>query len=229
MAWLQMGCCISDFQAWNRAMIRRCEPVVASGDLPLELASAFANCPLVGWDIETSGLDWRGDRIGTCQIFAEELGAVVVSLSDETPVRLTGLLEDARVVKVFHHAPFDLRFMAYAWGAQPASIRCTKVASKLLNPQAPNEVHSLQNLAGRFLGVRLSKGPVRTSNWSAATLSAEQIDYAANDVIHLPSLLNALEHSLQEDGLDELYEQCCAFLPARVALELGGYPDVFAY
>ena len=126
--------------------------------------------PLVGWDIETSGLDWRSDRIGTCQIFAEELGAVVVSLAGETPVRLAGLLENAHVVKVFHHAPFDLRFMVHAWGARPASIRCTKVASKLLDPQAPNEVHSLQNLAERFLDVRLSKGPVRTSDWSAATL-----------------------------------------------------------
>jgi ribonuclease D len=60
-------------------------------------------------------------------------------------------------------------------------------------------------------------------------LSAEQIEYAANDVVHLPPLLNALEHSLQREGLDDLYEQCCAFLPARVSLELGGYPDVFAY
>ena len=229
MARLQMGCCTSDFQARNPTMIQRGEPAVASGDLPLELAAAFANCPLVSWDIETSGLDWRSDRIGTCQIFAEELGAVVISLTEETPVRLASLLGNVNVVKVFHHAPFDLRFMAYAWGARPASIRCTKVASKLLDPQAPNDVHSLQNLAGRFLEVRLSKGPVRTSNWSAATLSAEQIDYAVNDVIHLPSLLSVLEHALQGRGLDDLYQQCCAFLPARVALEIGGYPDVFAY
>ena len=210
-------------------MIRRGEPVVASGDLPLELANAFASCALLGWDIETSGLDWRSDRIGTCQVFAAEIGAAVVSLSGDTPVRLAGLLENPRVVKVFHHAPFDLRFMVHAWGARPASIRCTKVASKLLDPQAPNEVHSLQALAERFLDVRLSKGPVRTSDWSVATLSAEQIDYAVKDVIHLPSLLGALEQALQGKGLDDLYDQCCAFLPARVTLELGGYPDVFAY
>jgi len=132
-------------------------------------------------------------------------------------------------VKVFHHAPFDLRFMVHAWGARPVSIRCTKVASKLLDPQAPNEAHSLRNLVERFLGVLLSKGPVRTSDWSVDTLSAEQIKYAVNDVIHLPSLLGALEHALQGKGLDDLYDQCCAFLPVRVALELGGYPDVFAY
>lgn len=197
MVRLQMGCCTSDLQARGPTMIRRGGPVVASGDLPLEFANAFANCPLIGWDIETSGLDWRRDRIGTCQIFAEELGAAVVSLTDETPVRLTSLLENAHVVKVFHHAPFDLRFMVHGWGARPVSIRCTKVASKLLDPQAPNEVHSLQNLVERFLDVRLSKGSVRTSDWSVNTLSAEQIEYAVNDVSHLPSLLGALERALQ--------------------------------
>jgi len=210
-------------------MIRRCEPVVVHGDLPPELARAFASCSLIGWDVETSGLDWRTDRIGTCQIFAEDVGTAVVSLSGETPARLADLLENAHVVKVFHHAPFDLRFMVHAWEARPTSVRCTKVASKLLDPQAPNEVHSLQNLAARFLGVRLSKGSVRTSDWSVDSLSAEQIEYAAGDVIHLPSLLGALESVLQRERLNDLYEHCCAFLPTRVSLELGGYPDVFAY
>ena len=87
-------------------------------------------------------------------------------------------------MKVFHHAPFDLRFMNHASGYRAASVRCTKVASKLLDPQAPNQMHSLQTLAARYLGVHLAKGAVRTSDWSAA-LSAEQVAYAADDVIHL--------------------------------------------
>ena len=86
-------------------MIRRGGPVVASGDLPLELANAFASCALLGWDIETSGLDWRSDRIGTCQVFAAEIGAAVVSLSGDTPVRLAGLLENPRVEKVIPPRP----------------------------------------------------------------------------------------------------------------------------
>ncbi len=205
------------------------KPLLANGDLPLELACAFASCALISWDIETSGLDWRRDRIGTCQIFAEEVGAAVVSVPGQTPARLTSLLENAQVVKVFHHAPFDLRFMVHQWGVRPVSIRCTKVASKLLDPQAPNEAHSLLNLAERFLGVRLGKGPVRTSDWSAGTLSQEQVEYAVNDVIHLPALLSVLRRALEERGIADLYDCCCGFLPTTVELELGGYPDVFAY
>ena len=199
------------------------------GDLPEALAGAFARSGLVAWDIETSGLDWRTDRIGTCQLFAEGIGPVVVSVRDSKPARMLALLEDHAVEKVFHHAPFDLRFMVQAWGVRPSSVRCTKVASKLLDPRAPNEIHSLQSLALRYLGVSLTKGQVRTSDWTSPELSSDQLAYAAGDVLHLPTLLAAMSEALRAMGQADLYDACCSFLPARVMLELGDYPDVFAY
>jgi len=183
----------------------------------------------VAWDVETTGLDWHHDRLATCQLFAEGVGVIVISLSDPRPTRLAALLENPSVEKVFHHAPFDLRFMAHGWGAHPASIRCTKVASKLLEPWAPNEAHSLQQLVFRHLGIHLEKGPVRISDWSADELTSAQLEYAAGDVLHLFALLDVLTRALQSAGLTLLYDGCCAFLPARASLEIGGYPDVFAY
>lgn len=203
--------------------------VVVRGDLPATMVDGFARAPLIAWDAETSGLDWRRDRLATCQLFSEDVGVVVVSLGARPPVRLKALLEDPGVEKVFHHAPFDLRFMVNAWAAQPTSIRCTKVASKLLSPDAPNDVHSLQHLCLRYLGVKLEKGAVRTSDWLADELTAEQLDYATRDVLYLPALLDVLESELARADLLPLYNACCSFLPARVSLELGGYPDVFAY
>ena len=202
---------------------------VIQGDLGEELAAAYAACPRVAWDVETSGLDWRHDRLGTCQLFAPDVGVAVVIVGVDKPVRLMALLGNPGVEKVFHHAPFDLRFMVHAWGSRPAAIRCTKVASKLLEPQAPNDAHSLQQLVSRYLGVSLTKGEVRTSDWSAPRLSAAQLEYAADDVLYLLALLDALQRQLEGAGLAELYDACCAFLPARVILELGDYPDVFAY
>ena len=202
---------------------------VMRGDLPGDLADAFARSSRIAWDIETTGLDWRQERIGTCQLFSETVGVAVIGIGQDRPAGLAALLEDSSVEKVFHHAPFDLRFMASAWRVSPAAIRCTKVASKILNPEAPNETHSLQRLVGRYLGVKLPKGAVRVSDWSAADLTDEQIRYAANDVVHLPRLLDAMEQALRVSGREDLYAACCAFLPARVTLELGGYPDVFSY
>src|ERR1700761_1648462 len=124
---------------------------VEQGDLPADLAPAFGEVDRIAWDVETTGLDWRQERLATCQLFAEGVGVVMVRTADGYPRRLAALLEDPAVEKVFHHAPFDLRFMVHAWGIQPASIRCTKVASKLLTPDAPNETHSLQQLVARNL------------------------------------------------------------------------------
>jgi len=201
----------------------------ASGDLPDQLAEAFASAGRLGWDVETTGLDWTRDQLGTCQLFGDGIGVAVISIDDRRPTRLIALLEDSGIEKIFHHAPFDLRFMVHAWGVRPASIRCTKVASKLLEPDTPNDAHSLQQLVSGHLGVTMGKGPVRTSNWAATQLTAEQLQYAAGDVLYLPGLLDALQLRLHAAGLVELYDACCAFLPGRVALELGGYPDVFAY
>jgi ribonuclease D len=202
---------------------------VSLGDLSLELAYAFSEAPRVAWDVETTGLDWRRDRLGTCQLSAEGVGVAIVRVDGQRPGRLAALLEKPDVEKVFHHAPFDLRFMVRAWNVWPMAVRCTKVASKLLEPKAPNEAHSLQQLVRRHLGVTLEKGAVRTSDWSSAHLTPEQLDYAASDVLHLLPLLDTLQDALKAKGLTRLYDDCCAFLPARAALEIGGYPDVFAY
>jgi len=218
---LVVGCCLrADLVQGGDAVSAHGPVRVARADLPAEMRAAFASTPLVAWDVETTGLDWRRERLATCQLFAEGIGVVVISLDGAKPDGLSALLEDPAVEKVFHHAPFDLRFMIHEWKVRPASIRCTKVASKLLEPGAPSQAHTLQQLAARYLGISLAKGPVRTP---------EQVDYAANDVLHLPALLYALTGPLHKAGLTRLYDDCCAFLPARAILELGGYPDVFAY
>ena len=224
------GCCTGDAGDRATAVNGRGRLSVVRGDLPADLVRAYSRSPLVAWDIETSGLDWRQSRIGTCQLFAEGVGAAIVSVeAGAAPKRLIALLEDAAVAKAFHHAPFDLRFMVHEWRARPASVRCTKVASKLLDPGAPNEMHSLQRLVSRYVGVELDKGPVRTSDWTTLALTPKQIDYAAADVVHLPALLRALQARTARAGLTWLYDRCCEFLPARAELEVGEYRDVFAY
>ncbi|MGH3282358.1 MAG: hypothetical protein ACRDNW_24930 [Trebonia sp.] len=197
--------------------------------MPAGLARAFGQAKRIAWDVETTGLDWRRDHLATCQLFAEGVGVVVVQVAGGHPARLAALLEDPAAEKVFHHAPFDLRFLVHAWNVRPTSIRCTKVAAKLLAPDAPNESHSLQRLVADRLGVNLTKGAVRTSDWTADSLTAEQLAYAAGDVLYLLTLLDVLLAELERAGLTRLYDDCCAFLPARARLELGGYPDVFAY
>lgn len=199
------------------------------GDLSQELADRFSAVPLVAWDTETSGLDWHIESLALCQLYAPEIGTVLVQLREERPERLMGLLMAPGLTKVFHHAPFDLTFMRFAWGVRAENVRCTKVASKLLQPQASPREHSLQRLVETRLGLTLSKGSVRTSNWAAEDLSDEQVRYASADVEHLLALYRVLSAEIDHARIRELYDATCHFLPYAAELEVQQIPDPFRY
>jgi ribonuclease D len=198
-------------------------------DLDNACAEPFHAARQIAWDIETSSLDPRKGRIGTVQLHAPGVGNVVVQVDNEAvPRNLVALLEDAEVQKVFHHAMFDLRFMVAHWSARPSNLACTKIASKILNRDASNDVHTLQSLVADYLGVQIDKAQ-RFTNWLSQELTAAQVEYAIGDVIYLLPLLTELEDRLRRHDLYEIYESCVDFLPTRVALDLGGWPDLFVH
>jgi ribonuclease D len=86
----------------------------------------------------------------------------------------------------------------------------------------------LKDLCKELLGVELSKQQ-QTSDWGAVALSAEQLAYAASDVLHLHALWARLEALLTREARLDLADACFAFLPARARLDLLGYedPDIF--
>lgn len=196
---------------------------ITEGDLQLIRGARAA-----AWDIETSGLDWSSDRIGTCQLHVPEVSTFMVQMDGQVPDRLASVLGDPDVLKVFHHAMFDLRFMATQWKVSPANIACTKIASKLLDPHANTADHSLKGLLSRRLGVTIEKDQ-RLSDWLADSLSPEQVRYATGDVIYLLALYRELRFSLRGVGLSDLYDRCLSHLSTRVELETGRFGDVYTY
>jgi ribonuclease D len=190
------------------------------GDLPVGFSAAGA----VAVDIETSGLDWSRDRIATVQILNAGTTTLVV-VGPRRPDRLVALIDAPDVAKIFHHAMFDLRFLSHAWGARPRHILCTKVLSKILDPDAPT--HSLGPLVQRHLGVHLEKG-LAVSDWFGP-LSDAQVRYAVEDVVHLPALYQTLRDKLQRAGRWELSQAALAFLPTQVELDLLGVVELFRH
>jgi ribonuclease D len=196
------------------------------GDLDKRAFGRALETDVLAWDIETTGLDWRTERIGTVQIQVDDV-TYVVRANGRTPSRLKALMEDEAILKILHHAMFDLRFLAHHWDITSAKVACTKIASKLVDPDVPCQNHSLAPLVDRYLGVKLDKGPQR-SDW-VGELSSAQLQYAANDVRYLGGLYEALDAQLRHKGLRELRDRCYAHLRTQVELEVGGFPDVFAY
>ncbi len=191
--------------------------------------------PVVAIDTETMGLRPHRDRLCLVQLSAGDRNAHLVQLA---PPSLGGrgfdcpnlkrLLADPATVKLFHFARFDVAVLRYALGVTVAPVRCTKIASKLV--RTFTDRHGLKDLCRDLLGVEISKQQ-QSSDWGAPVLGAEQMAYAASDVLYLHDLWVKLEAMLVREGRLELAERCFEFLPTRGALDLLGYddPDLFAH
>src|SRR6202012_6007536 len=191
--------------------------------------------PVIAVDTETMGLNPHRDRLCLVQLSAGDGHAHLVQL---IPSALRGhgydcpnlrrLLGDNATIKLMHFARFDVAVLQHALGITVAPVRCTKIAAKLV--RTFTDRHGLKDLCRELLGIDLSKQQ-QTSDWGAMELSAEQLAYAASDVLHLHALWARLEAVLIREDRLALAEACFAFLPTRGRLDLLGYeaPDLFAH
>jgi ribonuclease D len=190
------------------------------GDLPASLSFGAA----VAVDSETMGLNTHRDRLCVVQLSGGDGNAHIVQLGAgyEAP-NLKRLLADPKVLKIFHFARFDIAAFQHWLGVETNPIYCTKVASRLA--RTFTDRHGLKDLARDLLGLDLSKQQ-QSSDWGADTLTKDQLDYAAADVLYLHALREKLDVMLAREGRAHLAEACFRFLPARAALDLAGWPEI---
>ena len=197
------------------------------GDLP---AGALANASSVAIDSETMGLRLGRDPLCVVQLSDGGGDAHLVRLrrpAYDAP-NLKRLLTDPKVVKLFHFGRFDIAMFWLHLGVVTAPVYCTKIASQLARTYTDR--HGLKDVTKELLGVDISKAQ-QSSDWGAAELSKEQIDYAASDVLHLHALRSRLDEMLVRERRDGLARACFEFLPHRALLDVAGWEDadIFAH
>jgi ribonuclease D len=196
------------------------------GDLPDDVSFGT----IVAVDTETMGLNPYRDRLCLVQLSAGDGDAHLVQFtpgSFEAP-RLRRLFVDPAVTKLFHFARFDLAMIYRYLGVMASPVYCTKIASRLA--RTFTDRHGLRDLCKDLINVDLSKQQ-QSSDWGAATLTEEQLRYAAADVLYLHALRARLDEILSREGRHSLVNAAFAFLPHRVLLDLGGWAeqDIFAH
>lgn len=204
--------------------------VVRTGDLASKDLCLCVSGGSVAIDTETSGLDWREADLLLVQVYVPSAEVTfLVRYPHRAAPRLRHVLELASVDKIFHHARFDLRFLQQHLEVEATSVHCTKVLSRIINGGTPPpSQHSLKSLVSEHLGIQLDKTQ-RLSDWSAESLTDEQVMYAANDVQFLPALFDRLYEEAASMGIAHLAEAAFAFLPTRVELDFREVDDPFAY
>ncbi|MGA7540945.1 MAG: ribonuclease D [Steroidobacteraceae bacterium] len=182
-------------RGFYRSSFALLHPIADTADAVTDLAAHLCTQATIGLDTE-----FLRERT-----YRAELCLIQVSTADEAtcvdPIAVTSLgalagpLTAAGVVKVMHASRQDLEVLLPAVGlVRP--VFDTQIAAALAGFAAQV---GYAELVRRLLGVELAKAHTRT-DWSRRPLSAEQIEYALDDVRHLMPLKAALERQLEGLG-----------------------------
>lgn len=130
------------------------------------------------------------------QLATDDETAIVDPFAVDDLRVLAPLLQDERVVKLFHAGGQDLEILLRETGVLPKPVFDTQIAAALLG-------HTQQigyaALVHAECGVSLKKIDSFT-DWSRRPLSDSQLDYAADDVVYLPRLYERMRGALEAKG-----------------------------
>ncbi len=153
-------------------------------------------------DVRAIALDTEGasfhrfvDRVYLLQLSTDRHEAIIDPLPIGIPARLGALLEDRGVEVILHDADYDLRLLHQDYGWRVTNLFDTRVAAQLLGIKA----FGLAALLEQYFGLKLDKKHQR-ADWSMRPLTADMLDYAAQDTRHLLPLREKLRAQLEKKG-----------------------------
>jgi ribonuclease D len=150
---------------------------------------------LVQLAVADDGSGLASQRIELIDPLAEDL--------DAAP--LAAVLADPAVQVVVHAGRQDVALMRRRFATDVTNVFDTQVAAGFAGLGAQS---SYESLLAELLGVRVKKSASFT-RWDARPLSAEQSEYAREDVVHLLALASRLEGRLSASGrLEWAREEC---------------------
>jgi ribonuclease D len=208
-------------------------PAIVRADLTEQQLAAYLAGDALAVDTETMGLNPLRDRLCLVQLCDRAGRATLVQIprealgaSGDPAPRLRRLLEEPRVVKVFHFARFDVATLRHHLGIQVTPLYCTRTASKLARTYTDR--HGLRDVALELLDVELDK-TARHTDWSRTDLDQSQVSYAVADVSLLLPMMDRLEGMLAREGRQRLAREAFAAIPVMAQLDLLGYVDLFIH
>ncbi len=216
-----------NFKRKFKEIIRMDSIFIFDGDLPNDLKLPEGS---VAVDTETMGLDLKRDRLCVVQLSFGDGKAYLVrfEMGQYDCPNLKALLADENRLKLYHYARFDIACLYTYLGVWATPAYCTKIASRLVRTYT--DKHGLKELCRELLNVEVSKQQ-QSSYWGAESLSKNQKEYAAGDVLYLHQLKEKLDIMLKREARMELAQKCWDFLPMRVRLDINGWEniDIFSH
>jgi DNA polymerase-1 len=198
------------------------EYVFSQGVLESEVMPDIGAYDILFLDLETRGLDARNDEILLMQLSTRNKNIWVLDVRKLNLKPLITMLSDINPLIVAHNAKFDLKFLKYNYDYMPKRIYCTMIANALINNGRGKAFVSLRDLVEKFADVRLNKDVRGTFKYTYGDLTQDQINYAAEDVMYMPEILEAQIDTLKRDNLIDVSKLEFDVLPAAIDMELNG-------
>tara|TARA_B100000963_G_scaffold73410_1_gene61389 strand:- start:2771 stop:3409 length:639 start_codon:yes stop_codon:yes gene_type:complete len=198
-------------------------------DLSDELFKQYKNSKYLAIDTEAMGLVHGRDRLCLIQICNEAnlISCIKIEIGTQESIKIKNLLEDEKIMKIFHFARFDIAALKSNLGINTHNIFCTKIASKLARTYTNK--HGLKDLIYELLKIELDKSS-QSSDWGSDDyLSADQIDYAANDVRYLIGAMEKLTAILKREGRFEIASKSFNVVPVLSELDIQKFVNIFEH
>ena len=183
----------------------------------------------LSFDVETCQLQPELGKLRLLQLGSASRRTIVVidifTLEDSQLEALERFFQNGERFWLAHNAVFDLGWLQ-EYGLHPrGQVRCSHLASKLLNNGKTNTSNRLIDVARKYLGVELDKTQQK-SNWGGE-LTEEQIRYAAKDVEVLCELDPVIHREIADAKLGRAYSLECKALKAMAQMQRTGlYWDI---
>jgi DNA polymerase-1 len=177
---------------------------------------ALQKLPVVGLDIETTGLDPYTADIRLVQVAGQD--AVFVFDIPSVGTQVLGPLLSGPPVKISHNAAFDARFLMKAGVPRPGPWFDTMLADQIIHNAQYGR--SLEKLTKEVLEIDLDKS-LQKSDWSG-TLTQEQLSYAAGDAAVLLVIHEKQRVLLEKAGLGSVAALEMRLIPGIAAMQHAG-------
>ena len=119
---------------------------------------------------------------------------------------LKNIFENKKIEKIFHSCFNDLRWISEAINTKIINIFDTQYMDNYLESKKKNhfvsQYKNLNNLLKKYLNINSSdieKKKLQTSDWFSRPLTESQLNYAANDALHLIELRKIMYKILNDD------------------------------
>lgn len=170
------------------------ESISAIDDLR-QFCDELADAPIIAFDTEFVSEDRYQPQLCLIQVAAGDRLAIIDPLTMPTTAPFWDLLVQPERTVIAHAAREETRFCYRFTGKPIAGLFDTQLAAGFSGLEYPI---SLGNLVNRLTGKTLAKGESRT-NWRHRPLSADQVQYALQDVTDLEAM-----YQKQLEQLDQL-------------------------